>query len=338
MVIAHQTPKETWLEVEALAFDLGVDEYCDLTRDVHAPVPIYTDSTPFVVQGTQWVLDDILFSKADLGSFAFSSAPSSLQDYGHLVTFDRMFRGSNIGMYNDEPVEHHGPVISMTDMQTVSSGLYLNGHSEEMYFPKTRLGYAETDLLPAPDIYPGMLIGDVVFAEWDRVFAPLRRGDQYVSANAVDRLLSCLKIALGTSPQREDVRAHAREALFDHICRYIDAQIEHSEVTASDLLRKFGVSRAGLYRMFEPHGGVRNYITTRRTIRAMFEISQKVNQRGIITAAAERWGFSSAPNFNRVVKRILGSTPGALFKAPTRSTGKVSQGSMLIDQFVSTVA
>ncbi|MEO1303491.1 MAG: AraC family transcriptional regulator [Pseudomonadota bacterium] len=331
-------PQDTWLEVEALAFELSVDAFCELTRDVQAPVPIYTESTPLGPRGMHWTAGDILFSKADLGSYAYSRTANGMQDYGHMISFERQIRGAVFGVYEDDPFEHHPGKVSVSDLQAVAAGLFLDLHAEEMYFPKTLLGISPNEYLYVPDISHETLIGKIVFAEWDHVFAALQRGDQYVSAKAIDRLLACLKIAIGTPPQREDVRAQAREALFALICRYIDDELDQSEVTASDLLQKFGVSRAGLYRMFEPYGGVRNYITMRRTVRAMLEISRKINQRGIVTAAAERWGFSSAPNFNRAVKRIFGATPGALFKAPTRSGVQVSRGSMLIDQFMSTVA
>ncbi|MEM9842024.1 MAG: helix-turn-helix domain-containing protein, partial [Pseudomonadota bacterium] len=74
-------------------------------------------------------------------------------------------------------------------------------------------------------------------------------------------------------------------------------------------------SRAGLYRMFEQQGGVRHYITERRAVRAVLELSQGAQTRGAVQDAADRWGFSSGPNFNRVIKRMFGVTPGALLEA-----------------------
>ena len=338
MFDAIETPQDKRLEVEALSFDLSVEAFCDLTHDVQSPVPIYTGTTQLGPDGMHWTVGDILFSNADLGSYAYSRTPNGVQDYGHLISIERQMRGAVFGVYEDDPIEHRPGQLSVSDLQAMASGLFLDLHAEEMYLPKELLGIAPDEHVCPPDVFPETLIGDIVFAEWDNVFAILQRGDEFVSADAIDRLLACLKIAMGTPPQREDVRTQAREALFEHICRYIDMQLAQSDVTASDLLGKFGVSRAGLYRMFEPHGGVRNYITTRRTVRAMLEISRKVDQRGIVRAAAERWGFSSAPNFNRAVKRAFGATPGALFKPPSKSKAQVSQGSMLIDQFVSTVA
>ncbi len=121
-----------------------------------------------------------------------------------------------------------------------------------------------------------------------------------------------MKIALGVNPQREDVRAHAREALFRHICRFIETHLEHPDLSAKMILNQFGVSRATLYRMFEPLDGVRNYVTYRRAMCALYFISQNQGQRGVVQEACERWGFSSPANFNRTIQRLFGNSPKAL--------------------------
>ncbi|MEM6652797.1 MAG: helix-turn-helix domain-containing protein [Pseudomonadota bacterium] len=331
-------PEDDRLDIVGLAHALSVEAFCDLAHDFEAPVPIYTDLPHFGPKGTQWSVGDMLFTKTHWGSYTFSRTQHGVQDYGHLVALERHVSGELNGIYDDEPFNKTAGNIAVSDLQTTAHGFYLDLHTESVFFPKARLGFEANARVPNPDISPDTLIGKIVFAEWEDVFHALQRGDQYLSAKAVDRLIACLKIATGTHPQREDVRAQARIALFRQICRHIDAQLDKSDVTLRSLLRDFGVSRAGLYRMFDQYGGVRNYITMRRAVRALLSISRRTGERGAVSAAVERWGFSTAPNFNRTVKRLYGTTPGAFFQAPPKRQAPMSQGGLLVDRFMEQVA
>ena len=80
------------------------------------------------------------------------------------------------------------------------------------------------------------------------------------------------------------------------------------------ILQTFGVSRASLYRMFEPQGGVRRFITDRRTLHAVMDLSRTTGRRGYIREVSDRWGFPSMVEFNRTVRRLYDQNPSALFQ------------------------
>ena len=185
---------------------------------------------------------------------------------------------------------------------------------------------------------PSSVLGKIIFGEWESLFQHLHRNGRHLSRESLDRFLACLKIALGTPAQREDVRAQAREALYREICRYVERNLGDPDLTASSILRDFGVSRAGLYRMFEPQGGVRHYITERRAIRAVLELSKGVQTRGAVQAAADRWGFSTGPNFNRVITRMFGASPGALFQSVPRISQPPRGDQELLSNYLATTA
>ena len=132
----------------------------------------------------------------------------------------------------------------------------------------------------------------------------------------LNRLTATLRRALNSDMDDLSSRQRAREAVERVIKRYVEANLDNPETNTNTLLENFGVSRAGLYRMFARHGGVRNYISERRLVRALFEIGRSPFERGIIHQTAERWGFSSDANFNRAVKSRFGVRPGALFAVP----------------------
>ena len=147
---------------------------------------------------------------------------------------------------------------------------------------------------------------------------------------------ACLKIALGVPAQREDVRTHARAALLRQICSFIDNNLERADLSAATLLNNFGVSRPTLYRMFEPLGWVRNYLTYRRVVSALFELADATNERGLVRRVCDRWNFSSPSNFNRTVQSLFGNSPGALLGLNEQRFTDASESSRFKKSFIST--
>jgi AraC-like DNA-binding protein len=60
---------------------------------------------------------------------------------------------------------------------------------------------------------------------------------------------------------------------FVTVSRYIEANLGARDLGVDKLARTFGLSRASLYRLFEPVGGVASYIRTRRLARARQELT-----------------------------------------------------------------
>lgn len=52
--------------------------------------------------------------------------------------------------------------------------------------------------------------------------------------------------------------------------------------------------------------------------RAVLEIADSAGTRGAVSAAADRWGFSSSANFNRAVREKFDVSPGMLVQLPQR--------------------
>ena len=98
-------------------------------------------------------------------------------------------------------------------------------------------------------------------------------------------------------------------ASFVTIRRYIDQNIAASGLNADKLSATFGLSRASLYRLFEPVGGVGQYIRTARLSRAHREIVAPDNANCRAGHIAMRLGFPSANAFNRLFRETYGVSP-----------------------------
>jgi len=96
---------------------------------------------------------------------------------------------------------------------------------------------------------------------------------------------------------------------FTTITRFIEANLASRELGIEKIMRTFGLSRASLYRLFEPVGGVACYIRTRRLVRARNELTAPGLQDRRIGPIAYGAGFQSIPAFNRAFREAFGETP-----------------------------
>ena len=124
-------------------------------------------------------------------------------------------------------------------------------------------------------------------------------------------------IALSSSGRTSTSRSVVAAPLesFGSIARFIEANLASRELRIEEITRTFGLSRASLYRLFEPVGGVASYIRTRRLVRARKELTAPGLQDHRIGPIAYRAGFQSIPAFNRAFREAYGKTPGSARKA-----------------------
>lgn len=101
--------------------------------------------------------------------------------------------------------------------------------------------------------------------------------------------------------------------------RMIDANLHDRDMGPELLCQKLGVSRAKLYRLFEPLGGVSQHIQQRRLMRAYRMIVDPTHARERISAIATRCGFTNISVFNRAFRQAHGMSPTDLRIASTRA-------------------
>ena len=136
--------------------------------------------------------------------------------------------------------------------------------------------------------------------------------------NILQKLLHDAEIAAPAKP-----RAGQSKVL--QICRHIDEDLASPKLAPETLARDFGMSRASLYRMFEPLGGVARYIRLQKIARAAVQL-QKADARVPLSAIAQSSGFSSADAFVRAFRESYGTTPRDYrsMQSATPTTGHTS--------------
>lgn len=100
-----------------------------------------------------------------------------------------------------------------------------------------------------------------------------------------------------------------RSASLYAIKRHIERELASPDLTPDTICRAFGLSRANLYRLFQPLGGVADYIRNRRLDRAFADLVSPALAHRRVTDISYSWGFESDAAFSRAFRQAFGLTP-----------------------------
>jgi AraC-like DNA-binding protein len=131
--------------------------------------------------------------------------------------------------------------------------------------------------------------------------------------------------AKSTAPalaQDGDVAASPPLATFVTIRRYIDRNLASPDLSADSIAAAFGFSRASLYRLFEPIGGIAKYIRKARLSRAFQEITAAELSTRRIGHIASTFGFKNVSAFSRLFHEVYGVRPGEARKRARQAVTK----------------
>ena len=140
-----------------------------------------------------------------------------------------------------------------------------------------------------------------------------------------DATVSLLAAALARTPQSlEKARPAMEVTLLRQACRYIEFHLSELELSAEQICKFFKVSRATLYRMFEPYGGVSHFIKERRLLR-IHAVLASSTQRQNLSRLAEDYGFKTATHFSRGFREHFGYSPSEARQVSAGPSPSVTQ-------------
>lgn len=283
----------------------------DMISTYYDMSPLESDLNLGRFQMHNWFAPTCIFSQSDMDMVTVRRTKAQAEQGGHLVYIHRYFSGAVRGFCGDVSVDRDPGSVYVFDLERRVECVQFPTTARGILVPKWVIGY-DPDRHPPFMEFPmqhavGSLLQNLMDAMFDDLFA-----EDSIDPNDLDQFYAVLKLALGEDPNRGDVRRVARAALGRAMRAFIETNLASPHLNAHLLMQQFGVSRASLFRMFEPYGGVRQYLSNRRLYRAVLELNEKPLRRGDIVDIAERWNFSSHANFSRAVKRHFGAPPGGL--------------------------
>ncbi len=132
---------------------------------------------------------------------------------------------------------------------------------------------------------------------------------QVSEASAIaDATAALVAACFGASAEGYDAAVRAVPAIsLVRLRDFIEANLRDPRLGAAMIMRTFGVSRATLYRLFEPLGGVANFIAERRLAKVFRSLASGERER--IGVVAARWGFLNSSSFSRAFRNAYGMSP-----------------------------
>lgn len=203
-------------------------------------------------------------------------------------------------------------LIDMTRRSALRASDY---RSLSVILPRTLLARHLADLdslhgriLPGTSPLNGMLAAHMrmLYAQAPSLDYP----DMHAATRGTAALIAAF--AGASADGRELISQVATGTSLETCRRLIDANLHDQDMGPEFLCQRLAVSRAKLYRLFEPLGGVSQYIQQRRLIRAYRIVVDPSHARERISIIAARCGFSNIPAFNRAFRQAHGMSPTEL--------------------------
>ena len=216
-------------------------------------------------------------------------------------------------------IDGHEVIVRSGDVGLVDLGrpvdVVHSGSSEHttLLIPRERLlSRLDRPGLPATVVLPRDWVLTQLFVHHVEAVVqmlPYARVDE--GAVMADGLLDLLVSTLNPIIRRSTPHGGAVDrAVMRAVCDFIENQLSSPSLSVQMICARFRCSRAHLYRLFKPYGGVQHYIRERRLIRCCHQLSAREQRHLSVTAIAMQNGFINHSHFCRLFKERFGISPG----------------------------
>ena len=302
------------------------------TSALYEMTPINAPSATGRYSSKRWYFEQGLITQAENDPMVVGRSKAQAETGAGLVFIHRYLRGGIRGVTGATNIDRSPGQMYLLDQACRVNCIQSSVLAQGIYLPKSLIGYDPNKHSQFIGFGAYGAAGATLYRTFDLLLDRLNSNNA-IDRHAYDDLIALLKLILNAGNEEGDVRRRARNALAQLIRAHIERHLDDTDLTATTLLKTFGLSRATLFRIFESEGGVRHYIQGRRLSRAVIDIARSQGARGVVTEAAMRWGFSSCANFNRAIRNTYGVAPGSLIDATT-SDIRYSGGADDIHAFV----
>jgi AraC-like DNA-binding protein len=281
-------------------------------RSIIAPfldtVPL-VDKRPFDVRYQTYAVDGIVVSESHSGAHTVDRAARHVRrgDTDHIIL--RMpSQGQMLLGIGDTPVVLAPGAISLSDLR-----YKMHGHTDESVhincmIPRQRIDTRAFDRNPVLQWNCGSPEGRLLTNALRTVWSELPRARAVEAKRLAAGLTGLINGLLSTHPD-EQARSAINQALVDAMQAFIRRHLDDFGLTSDTLCRTFGCSRARLYRLFQPYGGVERYIRNQRLDRCFLDLSRTPASLVRINRVATMWGFENPSHFHRLFKVRFGIAP-----------------------------
>ncbi|MEG3639874.1 helix-turn-helix domain-containing protein [Magnetococcus sp. PR-3] len=282
-------------------------------------------ATNFQASVESYLVDNIVLSRCKAGCQKFDRLPIRIAqdgiDHYMIQIFTRGRVEMNVGQ--KEIIAPTRTVVGF-DLSEVLDSVNTDFDLLSVIIPRERLA----PLLRHPDTIQGTVVDSTIaegklFADFlEALFIAAPTLSQAVGTHTANSLVHLAAAAMNGAM---DVVDNNPQAITQHRLlqarNYIEQNLCSEKLTPQAIALGLGLSRASLYRLFEPLGGVAAYIRNRRIKRAFRLLVSPPNPDAVqrITDVAFAVGFNDVAQFSRLFKDQYGITPSEARKQGTKS-------------------
>jgi AraC-like DNA-binding protein len=308
-----------------IARNQGFEAWHEVTRPLYDTAPLAAEPQ-FETRLEAYLLDDLVMNRCRFGPHSLARRHHHLRsdDSDHLAS--RLYtRGQTVQTAGERVVAMAPGAITLVDRRHEMRGRSAAADVIGALIPRRRIDTGWFDKSPAmiwsTDSPQGRLLASATLALWAEL-PQARAADAAALAAGFTGLISGL---LAPRPDAEQ-RAALDRATLPAMQQFVERHLNDPELDATMLCRAFNCSRARLYRLFRPLGGVERHVRERRLRRCFEQLvwadpgsvpAARAPER--ISAVAAAWGFHNPSHFHRVFKARYQMTPSdalALGRAP----------------------
>ncbi len=307
--MAPQTPQASIPRASLVPGMVPDEVLAPLWRESITP---YFDAQPIGEAGTpaihQYHLGRALFADTTFSAQHFRRDPGWMarnDDADHLM-LQLYVRGTNCGINGNKTFLEKPGNIYAVNLAFDTDAKSTEAEVQTLILPRDLLMEDLAHLVDASGaLFPDESASALIFSDH---MLSLRRHLRVAQAVEIPMIMQATIGLLDSLSTHGDVESTAaRSATLRTLCRYIDDNLRDPTLGVDGLCRQFRCSRATLYRLFSPLGGVREHIQRRRLI-ACFKAIVSQGQRRIYDIALD-FGFVSPSHFSTLFRAHFGITP-----------------------------
>lgn len=290
---------EAWREETSAMFEMEPAEHPDVPYDSRFDFTVLGE---VMFGGRNWL------NPARTAVHGMARSPQKIRTDGLDAYYLQLQIGENIRGYAGQTAAQISPGdLCLLDLASPFDLEVTTGDTVCMVIPRDILPSYVADL-HGLSLKSGMgkILADYLFSLRENL--PGLSADDFTRASHATK--SMLRACL--APTRESVRQAGTEldkVMVDRIKTFIDANLLSPDLSPDRICREMAISRAKLYRLFEPGGGVMNLIQRKRLLRARSKLIDPLAPRMRISEIAWRHGFVSESHFARLFRKTFGCTP-----------------------------
>ncbi len=267
----------------------------------------------FSAQVEGYLFEDIFVSRCQAGAQKFDRpiakiARDSIDHYMIQLVVDGHIRMEHRG---DSFVIPRGGLIAF-DLAEVMDSFNADFTVISIIVPRRRLA----PLLVEPDAQQGSRVdpetgaGKLLSNYLLTLFSVAPNLMQAEAGLAARSLLDLIALAFnGAALKTGDLPEMVQRAELMRVQNYIKDRLSHSNLEPITVAEGIGMSRAQLYRLFAPTGGVAEYIREQRLRRCLADLLSLRHAHRQIADIGYRWGFADPITFAKAFKQRFGRTP-----------------------------